>query len=364
MQERLLQFIWQFQYFNRNQLETADGELLTIFKTGYLNTNQGPDFIGASIKIGEYVWFGNVEVHINASDWIKHDHSKDKNYRNVILHVVWNNDWDSSIVNIPLFELQSRVPKVLLEQYNEWMKTTSVIPCAGYALEVDELIWSFWKERLMIERLERKSKSVRLGLKRSQEDWEEIFWQWLARSYGLKVNADAFEEMARTVKYKELVNKSSSDEGLGSLLYNILQTGNNPLLFSRIRPAASPMIRVRKLAALISRHRYLIDIIFQTQQVKQLRPDFLLLAIINAVIPFIYLYGNYYNREDLIEKSLQWLKDLPAEKNSITLLFEKLGAGNCVVADSQAFIELYSQYCYHKRCLDCAIGNAILKRKK
>ena len=92
MTERLLQFIWQFQYFTKSELSTTAGELIQIIYPGQYNTNQGPDFGDAKIKIGKTTWAGTVELHINTSDWTKHNHQQDKNYNNVILHVVWEDD--------------------------------------------------------------------------------------------------------------------------------------------------------------------------------------------------------------------------------------------------------------------------------
>ena len=92
MTEQLLHFIWQFQYFNTNSLYTEQGEVLQILSVGQYNTHQGPDFSEAKIIIDGITLVGNIELHINASDWHKHQHSKDKNYTNIILHVIWNND--------------------------------------------------------------------------------------------------------------------------------------------------------------------------------------------------------------------------------------------------------------------------------
>src|ERR1700741_1077829 len=92
MNERLLQFIWQFQYFNHAFLTTADDQSLQIIQPGLLNRNQGPDFHEARIKINNTVWIGNVELHVQSSQWHQHHHSTDKNYESIILHVVWQND--------------------------------------------------------------------------------------------------------------------------------------------------------------------------------------------------------------------------------------------------------------------------------
>jgi len=90
--ERLLQFIWQFQYFNNNELTAVSGENVQVLLPGQFNTNQGPDFTDGKIRIDNTTWAGTIELHIKTSDWNKHAHQHDSNYNNVVLHVVWEND--------------------------------------------------------------------------------------------------------------------------------------------------------------------------------------------------------------------------------------------------------------------------------
>ncbi|HXO74991.1 MAG TPA: DUF2851 family protein, partial [Puia sp.] len=92
MREDLLQYIWRYLYFNQSHLVTEAGEELQILSPGELNTNAGPDFRNARIRLNDTVREGPVELHINASDWGRHGHDDDPNYRGVILHVVWEND--------------------------------------------------------------------------------------------------------------------------------------------------------------------------------------------------------------------------------------------------------------------------------
>ena len=92
MTERLLQYIWQFQRYNHSALTTEEGELIQVIHPGILNSNQGPDFLDARVIIGTATWAGSVELHILSSGWVDHQHSADKNYDNVILHVVWQQD--------------------------------------------------------------------------------------------------------------------------------------------------------------------------------------------------------------------------------------------------------------------------------
>src|SRR6202142_682463 len=89
MTEKMLQFIWKNRYFNQQGLELITGEPVTIDYPGELNTHQGPDFINARVRINGNYWIGSVELHLFSSGWVKHSHSEDDNYRNVMLHVVW-----------------------------------------------------------------------------------------------------------------------------------------------------------------------------------------------------------------------------------------------------------------------------------
>src|SRR5450432_2954401 len=152
MKERLLQYIWQFQYFNKSGLTTVNGEPLQIISTGSFNTNQGPDFLSAKIKTGTTTWAGNTELHICSSDWNLHKHSADSNYDNIILHVVWHHDIDikDAAGNIlPTLELQSRVSTSLLYRYEDLMKAAFFIPCEKQIGQVNELTFNSWKQRLL-----------------------------------------------------------------------------------------------------------------------------------------------------------------------------------------------------------------------
>src|SRR5689334_7800469 len=146
MTEKLLQYIWQFRYFNMHDLSLETGENISIIFPGHLNVNQGPDFLYAKIKIEETTWIGNVEVHLQTSQWEAHEHEDDKNYNNVILHVVWEHDDPVLLRNIPTLVLQQRVSKLFLEKYKEWMESAAFIPCKKNIQQVNELVWTSWKQ--------------------------------------------------------------------------------------------------------------------------------------------------------------------------------------------------------------------------
>ena len=197
MTERLLQYIWQFQHFNRHELVTVGGEPMSIFSPGLHNTNQGPDFLNARIKIGPFTWSGSVELHLRTTDWKKHAHGNDPHYSNVILHVVWENDGDAN--HIPVLELKDRISRMLWQRYESLMQSTSFIPCGQKINQLNELAWQHWKERLLAERLLRKAETTRIFLQQNNFHWEETFWWLLARSFGTNLNADFFESVARSI---------------------------------------------------------------------------------------------------------------------------------------------------------------------
>jgi hypothetical protein len=420
MTEKLLQFIWHLQYFHRSELQTEQGESLQIIQPGSWNTNQGPDFLSAKVKIGSTTWAGNIELHINASDWFKHAHQTDSNFKNIILHVVWKNDEpaNTSQYNLPVFELQSRVSVLLLQRYEEWMNNVSFVPCGNSLNLVNELIWLKWKERLLIERLQRKSAYILQLYDQSRQHWEETFWWMIARNFGIRVNADAFEAIAHSIPVNILTKHKGQIQQLECLLfgqagilntrfqesyprmlqkeYRFLQKKYRldkvfvPLKFLRMRPSSFPSIRLAQLAMLIHNSTHLFSRIKEIRSVKEVKDlldttandywhyhyrfdepgdfkiknlgeDMVDNIIVNTIVPVLYAYGSYHGEPAYKNKALNWLEQIAAEKNRITRGWKEIGVDNQQAYDSQSLLELKTQYCDYKRCLECAIGNALLK---
>jgi len=420
MTERLLQFIWQFQYFNRHDLCACDGAVLQIIHPGKYNTNQGPDFLEASIKIDNTILVGNIELHLHTSDWHKHGHHTDNNYKNVILHVVWRHNETHTATGVPVLAIENRVSVWLLNQYNEWMQQSSLIPCAAVIKEVNGLVWASWTDRLLAERLQRKSDYVLQLLEQNKFHWEETCWQLLAKNFGVQVNADAFEAIARSLPVSVLARHKNQvivlealllgQAGLlnASLTDTYAQLLNREYIFHRhkyklakppvavyflrMRPAAFPSVRLAQLAMLLHKANHFFAAIKEAVHVKEITGLLNLQAndywhyhykpgdyagykikklgsaminniIINTVVPVLFAYGLYHKDAVQKEKALQWLAAIAPEKNTITNNWQQLGIDNSHAYQSQALIELKTRYCDARRCLDCAVGNALLKRK-
>jgi hypothetical protein len=448
MTERLLQYIWQFQFFNKTELLTVSGEPVQILFPGQYNTNQGPDFTDAKIKIGNTTWAGTAELHIKTSDWQKHNHQNDKNYNNVILHVVWEDDGSrnsipaketeqssvvpakgteqSSIIPakteqssvVPVLELAGRVSKILLDRYEELMNAQSFIACERSIASVRDITWKSWKERLLVERLLRKAEVADTYLQQNNYHWEETFWWLLAKNFGIKVNADAFEAIAKSISVNTLAKHKNQIHQLEALLFGqagllesevkedypkLLQKEYKfqqgkykikpiyiPLHFLRMRPGNFPTIRLAQLAMLVHESAHLFSKIKEAVSLGDVKKWFDVTAndywhyhyrfdetsafkkkklgsamidniVINTIAPVLFAYGNYHNEQKYKDKALKWLEETAAEKNTITKGFLQLQIENKNAFDSQALIELKNEYCNKKRCLDCGVGNAILK---
>ncbi len=417
MTERLLQYIWQFQYFNFSSLQTEEDEQLQIIHPGMLNTNQGPDFTDAKIKINDTVWAGSIELHINTSDWKNHKHSNDKNYKNVILHVVWQHDVN---LNLPCSTLilEDKVPKILLHKYDEFMLTDNFIPCEKHIHQINSLTWQSWKERLLIERLEKRTGAIFEYLQKNNNHWEETFWWLLAKNFGIRLNSVAFEKTAKSIsinilaKHKDQIHQTEALLfGQAGLLNNdfkedypkllqreyqflkkkySLQKIEGEMIFLRMRPSNFPTVRLAQLAMLVHKSLHLFSKIKESTDIKSIKQLLQVTAndywhyhymfdemagfkkkklgeqminniLINTVVPVLFAYGHYHNESRYKDKALQWLIDIKAEKNSITKGFVSLHMENNTAFDSQALIQLKNEYCNKKRCLDCTVGNKLLR---
>src|SRR5688572_754223 len=374
MTERLLQFIWQFQYYNNTHLTTADGDTLRILRPGTSNSNQGPDFLNARIKVNDTTWVGNIELHIYSSNWTDHHHSSDANYNNIILHVVWLNDVALDLP-FPVLELQSKVSNFLLSRFDELMNAQRFIPCEKLIHQVDQLTWMGWKERLLIERLQKKSALIFSFLEQNNNHWEESFWWLLARNFGLPVNLDAFEKIARSLPLQLLAKHKNQLHQAEALLFGQaglleadfsddyptmlkkeyqfyrnkykLQPIHIPLHFLRMRPSNFPTVRLAQLAMLVHQRVHLLSVIRDTPDLnevkkllnvtandywhyhysfgepgafreKKIGTQMIDILIINTILPILFAYGQHHREESFKDRVLQWFEQLRPEKNKTT----------------------------------------------
>lgn len=425
MSEDFLYFLWQFQYFQKTNLQTASGEALQILAVGLRNTNAGPDFLNGRVLIDGLEWVGNVEMHLRSSDWHRHTHTHDRAYDSVILHVVWENDAvierpDGSLV--PTLALKPLTSLLLLQKYRSLLDSREVIPCASQFEGVPELQKRSMLDRALLQRLQRKATTVHEMLARNQQDWEETTYQLLAQNFGFKINAEPMLRLAQGLPLKVLLKHRDNLTQLEALLlgqsglltnaessddysmmlereYTFLATkygvGSHQLRahewkFLRLRPANFPTVRLAQLATLIQQQTSFFSLFIHADTVSQLsnvlhveqsdywRKHYLFQKesavkvpvlgktsveniIINTVVPLLAAYSEARDNRSFLDKAMEFLEQLPTEKNHVTDLWATLGQSTKTAFDSQAVIELYTHFCQPKHCLNCAIGTTLLR---
>ncbi|MDD2798823.1 MAG: DUF2851 family protein [Bacteroidales bacterium] len=421
--EELFQYIWKFKLYPQNSLVSDTGSTIEIIDTGIQNRDTGPDFFNAKIKFDNTVWAGNIELHMRSSDWMRHGHDKDKRYDSVILNVVEVRDADIFRSNgEPIPQLVLPFPKEVREHYQHLVNNTSAIPCRDQLVNLDPFLFSSWRNALLTERLERKTEAIQQLLTQNQQNWEEAFYITLLRSFGLSVNNDAFERLARSLSLSfvqkhtdSLLQVEAFFFGQAGLLdvenpensylvllqrefqflqnkFSLKHIDKEAWRFLRLRPANFPHIRLSQVATLYHQTPALfakiIDIhspeeFYQLMHVEpsaywQTHYDFesvsemrqkrmgktaLQIALINAVVPMMFAYGKATGQNDLCDRALSLLESLKSEENKITREWRNTGVEIASAFDSQAIIQLQREYCDKKKCLYCRIGHRILSRK-
>ncbi len=422
MREDFLHFLWRTRRLGTTDLHTTDGERLNILHAGVHNTHSGPDFTNARIRIGDTVWAGNVEMHVRASEWLAHGHQHDRAYDNVILHVVLEADQPISRANgerIPCLEVKNLVPPKLAGTYLKLLHNEHWIPCQHHFFQVPQITKNLWLERLLVERLAQKTEAIAQTLTKTGNNWEETFYQALARGFGMRVNAEPFELMAKSTPLLALMKHKNSLPQLEAMLfgqaglldsdftdafpnllkreythlqrkYNLLPIRGESWKFMRLRPANFPTIRIAQFATLLFQSDHLFSKILAAADVNELENMFELklsnywlthyvfdkesrksqkklgkstihLLIVNTIAPFLFLYGKHRGEHRYQDKALQMLAQIPPESNHIIEQWRALGMEPDSAYQTQALLQLKNQYCDQKRCLDCAVGNAILQ---
>lgn len=417
--EELLHHIWQHRLFNQTNLQTTDGRTVEVLRPGALNRDAGPDFSNVRLRIDGVEWAGNVEIHIRTSDWLKHGHQSDERYTTIILHLVFEDDVQEPLGNFPTLELKPYVSDQLLRRHANLVGSKALLPCSNQFIDVPELVRNAWFDSLLVERLQRKSVYANKLIDELDGDLEQAFQVVIFRAMGMKVNAEAFEQLGRSISWKIIAKHLNDLRQIEALLFGVsglLPAGEddyqNSLIkefsflqhkyslevmdksswkFMRLRPSNFPTIRIAQLAALLHNLGPLLKWFssFNPSQdfgklkvnpssyweahytfgktsspkPKRIGESAINILIINAVAPFFFVYAKRQAKPELHEKAIELLQSLKPEQNTKTKAFADAGVKVKSAADSQALIELKTNYCDHKKCLICSIGINILKRE-
>jgi hypothetical protein len=419
--ERLMQYVWQHRLLLHTDMTTVDGQHVAVIDPGRLNTDAGPDFFNAKVRIGAQLWVGDVEIHVRASDWHRHHHHTDKAYESVILHVV---DRDDAQVRRSNGEV---IPQMLMNcnadfhrSYHHLVDRADIdLPCAAEIPRLQSLYITDWLTGLAYERLNAKSDHINALLKEYTGDWEQTCYVVLARALGFGTNSEPMERLAKSLPLHFLRKHSDSLLALEALFFGqggFLETAPaydpyveqlirehkffahkfslRPLQrlgwkMSRMRPHNFPHRRIALLALLVSEDFRLVHRILSMSTPEEalnlftrpltgywsnhftfspgtertyetLSKASATILVINVAVPIMMAYGMSHGDESLMLKAVEWLQQLPSESNSIITLFANAGIRSRDAFTSQALIQLRRNYCEQRKCLYCRIGHRLL----
>ena len=423
--EQLLHYTWRHKLLPLGELLTTDGRAVEVIDPGLHNRNAGPDFFNAKVRIGGTLWVGNVELHLKSSDWYAHGHDRDPRYNNVVLHAVYEHDCDvrtQAGATLPVIEMKRFIPIELWCRYETLMNAPVQTPiaCAPRLAEVTEFAMNAWLERLVVERLQRKTETVSQMLDDCKGSWETCCYWLTAHYFGGKANAFAFELLARATPLTLLARYRDDRTRVEALLmgqaglldgffnddyprllqtdYEALRKGHSlthisPHLwkFFRLRPGSFPTVRISQFASLVCSSHNFFSHLLETTDVHDLVAGFTATAadywhdhylfdkqtsnspkgvgamlteslVINAWLPLLYVYGSLHGQPELCNRAVEMLRQLKPESNNVITRWKACGIKARDAADSQALLQLHSLYCDQRRCLDCQIGYLMIRR--
>lgn len=334
--EQLLHYVWKHKLFPLTELSTTQGRRVEVIDPGLHNSNAGPDFFNAKVKINGMLWVGNIEIHDKASDWVLHGHDKDERYDNVILHVC--GCVDAEVMNSKgeyLTQMVLSVPDSVINNYKELLSVDLYPPCYQIIPSLARLTVHAWMSALQTERLSQKTEAIEERVKRCNGDWENAYFVTLARNFGFGINGDAFEEWALHIPLHavdhhrddlfqieaifmgqaglleldtipERYQKDALNDGYFAKLrkeyqYLAHKFGLKPMdyklwRFLRLRPQNFPHIRISQLAYLYHQRRASLSLLLETYSVKDAKE-----VLATAVTPYWethYTFGSTSVRND------------------------------------------------------------------
>jgi hypothetical protein len=421
--EDFIYFLWQYHQYSPEKLKTTDGKSLVVVNPGFRNSDSGPDFNEAHVKIEDMSWFGQVEMHIRSSDWLLHKHHIDPAYNNVVLHVVWEHDEEvhrPDGTTMPTIVLNNIVDSRIYNRYRLLQEALEPVPCSGQTNDIEEIRWFSMLDRCAVERLERKAIDISTILQECNDDWEETTYRLTLKYLGFKVNATPMEQLSKKLPYKILKKNAHQPAMVEALLFG--QAGllgkrtndyvkglfhdysfgrkkytlQDPVVahlwkFMRMRPANFPTLRLAQFAAIVIGNPHLFSLFLHEQEYKMIEERLRLplsgfwnnhyhfdksvrtynpvigkqaiqVLAVNVIAPLRAAYAQYVGDQSYMDSALNLLQQLPAERNKVIKAFDHIHFNKKTAFDSQAMINLYDKFCSQKQCLNCDIGIALMKK--
>lgn len=425
--EKLMQYVWQYRLWPVADMVATDGSRVRVIDPGRLNSDSGPDFFNAKVLIGDKMWAGNVEIHVRASDWLRHHHDTDQAYNSVILHVVAVSD------RLILRPDGTPIPQLVMDcardfalRYDRMVNSQAPgLQCAAEIKSVSPIYITDWITAMAFERIYAKSDRMLELVSRFTGSWNDAIYVTLARALGFGTNAQQFEQLALSLPLKYLLHHTDDISMVEAMLFG--QSGlldlhhpadsytarlvsdykflaakyslRRPTISwktARMRPPNFPHRRIATLAALVCGCVAVSNRVFDLASVddaerifhaalspywrthytfgpevkdssvipvRTLSRSSLAGLIINVVVPAIFAYGVSIADDARCAAAIDILHALRPEENKIVAQFQAAGVTIPDAFSSQAVIQARKEYCDQRKCLFCRLGHRFLSEK-
>ncbi len=199
--ESALALLWERAHTLSDGLVTEDGQRFRVCYPGRRSSRAGPDFRDCIIATerGEQI-VGDVELHLDSSDWRHHGHHSDQRYNGVILHVVLRPKDGRTVtqagVRVPVASLEKQAPGLYADR-------SGPAAVAGLTSGLDPAALGNMLDGAGDDRFLARSSGFVLEMEESDPD--QVVYSALMEALGYASNRRPFRDLARRVPLATLV---------------------------------------------------------------------------------------------------------------------------------------------------------------
>ncbi len=211
--ERFLYGLWETGVAGR-RFRTTDGRAVEVLSPGRRNTDAGPDYRDAVVRIDGRVLRGDIEFHALVDDWERHGHHRDPRYNNVVLHFVTSGCPSDARtlrqdgVAVPIVDLDRHLPEPAESLEQAGLPTTQAFPKPCWLQEQ-----SAERVRQVIDRASRfrlVEKAARFQEERHADDWDQIIYRGILEALGYAKNQTPARALADRLPVRSLWQHTQS----------------------------------------------------------------------------------------------------------------------------------------------------------
>lgn len=327
-------------------------------------------------------------------------------------------------IPIPTLELKSITPSELIGRYISLTTNPTSIACQGNWSSVDSIYKQQAIDRACIARLEKKIEEIASLFQASENNWEETAYQWWGGAFGFKLNKSSFLHLTEIIPLTILQKQRGNSLQIEATLFGMAglipaeNTGDSSEYvqqmreefafiqrkfnwterkmgavswqFARTRPGNFPTIRLAQFAQFVQKTIHISSQTLAVSSIKEavewlaveqsmywqrhytwehaakkrmqgMGQDSIYLLIINAIVPYQFFYGHYFDLPEVMDNALHLLSLLPPENNTMIQKWKELELKPKDAYESQGLMGLYTHLCQQKKCLECPVGQQIIQ---